>query len=86
MVSTTHTHTLSYIHGNLSSARDTEFTFCDVRMTLVSYCTSLVIIIYIHMYIYVVLANACVKAYDFLHMVTLGHALVIFVVQICIFS
>ena len=35
----------------LSSACDTEFTFCDVRMALVSYCTSLVIIIYIHMYI-----------------------------------
>ena len=76
----------------LSSACDTEFKFCDVRMALVSYCTSLVIIIYIHMciyiyiYIHVVLAIACMEAYGFLHMVTLGHALVILVVQICILS
>ena len=59
-----------------------------MRMVLVFYFTSLVMIIYIHMCtrIYIVLVIACMEAYHFLHIVTLGHALVILVVQICILS
>ena len=57
-------------------------TFGDMRMVLVFYFTSLVIIIYIHMCIrvYVVLVIACMEAYRFLYIVILGHALVILVV------
>ena len=78
MVSTTrtHIHRVTYV-VILRSVNDTAYnsTFCDVCMAPVFYCTSLVIIIYIHVCIYIVLVIACMEAYSFLHMVTSVHAL-----------
>ena len=75
----------------LRSAHDTEFTLIFLRcaygtgILLHKSCNN-----HLHTYmcirIYVVFAIACMEAYGFLHMVTLEHALVILVVQICILS
>ena len=63
----------------LRSAYDTECksTFSDVHMAPVSYCTSLVRIIYVSVCVhsYVVLVTACMEAHGYLHMVTFVHTL-----------